>query len=123
MSIAPNKNACQHQTCECGNFGDSEYVLYRRTQLEAEDIQRRQKNDHNNPRQILRVQPHIHIAESDAKGAPDANMIVSENPSVGSHRREEVSEKLAKGDAHGCDRSSLDYQKECPAIKKAPERA
>ena len=41
-------------------------------------------------------------------------------PVARTDRREEDTEELTEGDANRGDGSGLDYEEECPAIKKAP---
>ena len=120
--IAPHSEGQQNQAAQRQRLSRCEDVLNQRTQLHAADVHESQKDHHNNPGQIRRVDADLHVAQHHRSHPKRGYMSDVPEPIVTGDGGKKHAEKLAEGHGDSGDCSRLNDQEKRPAVKKSPQR-
>src|SRR6476469_4130571 len=101
LRVARHKNTDNHQAGECGYLGNREQVLHGSAQLQAKDVEHREKYHNHDPTEVLRVQANIHVAQHHGTNLDWWHFRDVPDPLFGGDILEEISHELAKGHTHG----------------------
>src|SRR5579872_5969068 len=123
LGVASDEDADEYQAGQRGDLGNGEDVLYQSAGAHTEDVDDRQQNDDDDAAQVLRVQPHIHVAKYHRAERDGRHLIDVNDPVRGIYGRKEHAHELTEGHADRSNSAGLDNGEQGPAIKKAPDGA